>query len=121
MKVKRISTFSSKSELLEVLMADCHIPFYFDGRFVSKLRTSDSNERIPCMDGSILHFIPCKKLFKIKKEEIALTSEVGRIAEYTVSCKKDSCLKGKSISTCFLTKKKRMSCATEVMSFRKRT
>lgn len=47
-----LSTFTSKADLISVLLASCYIPWWFDGRLVTPVRN-----RLYC-DGGILNFLP---------------------------------------------------------------
>lgn len=47
-----VSSFHSREDLISALLASCHIPWYVDGRWVTKFRDRYY------MDGGVLNFIP---------------------------------------------------------------
>jgi hypothetical protein len=47
-----VSNFHSRQDLIDALLTSCHIPWYFDGRWVSKYRGHF------CFDGGATNFMP---------------------------------------------------------------
>ncbi|WIA18834.1 hypothetical protein OEZ85_003513 [Tetradesmus obliquus] len=51
-QTRMISEFSSREDLIAALLTSCHIPWYFDGRWMTKFRGHY------CVDGGVMAFIP---------------------------------------------------------------
>uniref|UniRef100_A0A383W6G1 Patatin n=1 Tax=Tetradesmus obliquus TaxID=3088 RepID=A0A383W6G1_TETOB len=51
-QTRMISDFSSRDDLIAALLTSCHIPWYFDGRWMTKFRGHY------CVDGGVMAFIP---------------------------------------------------------------
>lgn len=47
-----VSEFESRDDLINALLTSCHIPWYFDGRWMTKYRGRY------CIDGGVTNFIP---------------------------------------------------------------
>lgn len=81
LRVKRISTFETRTALIDTLMASIHIPYFLDGRLFAR----SPQDYFSC-DGSILHFIPGKRLlFGVTNDQLRVTCENGRIPDYFIS------------------------------------
>eukprot|EP00775_Hariotina_reticulata_P004212 gene4212-4461_t len=51
-QTQMVSHFESRDDLISALMTSCHIPWYFDGRWMTKFRGHY------CVDGGVMAFIP---------------------------------------------------------------
>eukprot|EP00879_Flechtneria_rotunda_P000290 GHRR01000380.1.p1 GENE.GHRR01000380.1~~GHRR01000380.1.p1 ORF type:complete len:616 (+),score=201.49 GHRR01000380.1:254-2101(+) len=51
-RTKIISKFESRDDLIQALLTSCHIPWYVDGRWMTKFRGHY------CVDGGVMAFIP---------------------------------------------------------------
>eukprot|EP00882_Tetradesmus_deserticola_P013544 GHRQ01014380.1.p1 GENE.GHRQ01014380.1~~GHRQ01014380.1.p1 ORF type:complete len:384 (+),score=86.76 GHRQ01014380.1:169-1152(+) len=51
-RTRMVSQFESREDLISALLTSCHIPWYFDGRWMTKFRGHY------CVDGGVMAFIP---------------------------------------------------------------
>ncbi|KAF6257104.1 acyl transferase/acyl hydrolase/lysophospholipase [Scenedesmus sp. NREL 46B-D3] len=51
-QTQMVSQFQSRDDLISALLTSCHIPWYFDGRWMTKFRGHY------CVDGGVMAFIP---------------------------------------------------------------
>ncbi|KAF8064606.1 HEBP2 [Scenedesmus sp. PABB004] len=51
-QTQTVSSFESRDDLIAALLTSCHIPWYFDGRWMTKFRGRY------CVDGGVMAFIP---------------------------------------------------------------
>ncbi len=90
LRVKRVSSFESRAALIDTLMASVHIPYFLDGRLFARFESNacDLGGRRVC-DGSILQFLPARRLFGIPDEDLRVTCEKGRDPDYFISHQAD--------------------------------
>lgn len=102
----RVQKFHTRQQLVDVIIASCHIPWFFDGKLsvqVSTVSKDGAESSYQGIDGSILQFLPILKCFGIQLDDDDYDEHDGIDADnldYEVIYDQDPELQNEKFYTC---------------------
>jgi len=87
LRVRRISNFSNRSELIDVLMASVHIPLFLDGSLWASLPRPQEKSPTLAFDGSALWFVPlpARRYWGVNDSDLTVTNQPGIEPNYFIT------------------------------------
>lgn len=94
LRIRRISNFTNRAELIDVLMASVHIPLFLDGSLWASLPRPQEKSPALAFDGSALWFVPlpARRYWGVSADDLLVTNRPGTEPNYFITHLEDEML-----------------------------